>query len=84
MWLRSPDLRHSLVPGIIDALIFIVCAPGVPVFLLRMLAVKNSQKRSEAFGSDRNSTGDLAVMFAQIAGSFEGDQLSILGHSDHE
>jgi hypothetical protein len=49
-----------------------------------MLAVKNSQKRSEAFDSDRNSTGDLAVMFAQIAGSFEGDQLSILGHSDHE
>jgi hypothetical protein len=49
-----------------------------------MLAVKNSQKRSDAVGSDRNSTGDMPVMFAQIAGAFEGNQLSILGHSDHE
>jgi hypothetical protein len=38
------------------------------VFLLRMLAVKNSQKRSEAFGSDRNNVGGLVVTVAKSRG----------------
>jgi hypothetical protein len=57
-WLHQREIRPAAtftpVPKPARRLI-IVCAPGVPVFLLRMLAVKNSQKRSEAFGSDRNT-----------------------------
>jgi hypothetical protein len=45
------------------------------VVLLRMVAVKNSQKRSEAFGSARNNAGGLAGDGRQIAWSFEGNNL---------
>jgi len=44
------------------------------VFLLRMLAVKNSQKRSEAFGSGRNNAGRLAVT---VAGSRDPSILAV-------
>jgi hypothetical protein len=39
---------------------------GAPVFLLRMLAVKNSQKRSDVFGSGRNNAGGLALTVARV------------------
>jgi hypothetical protein len=43
-----------------------------------MLAVtmKNSQKRSEAFGSGRNNACGLAVTLARSRGSFEGNNRS--------
>jgi hypothetical protein len=44
-----------------------------------MLAVKNSQKRSEASGSDRNNAGGLAVNARQIVRSFEGNNLNRFG-----
>ena len=37
---------------------------------MRMLAVKNSQKRSAAFGSGRNSAGGLALTAAHGAHIF--------------
>ena len=37
-----------------------------------MLAVKNPQKRSEAFGSGRNSAGGLAVTVARSLGPPKG------------
>jgi hypothetical protein len=51
------------------------------VVLLRMLAVKNSQKRSEAFGSARNNAGGLAGDVARSRGPSKGIISSDLGCS---
>jgi len=42
------------------------------VFLLRILAVKNSKNRSAASGAGRNSAGGLAAIAARLRGTLKG------------